>query len=62
MLIDQEWYEKHKDDITEEDIGSLGIEVILDGKKLGYIRQSSEKGKLKAVLESQNPEERANAG
>jgi len=57
MLVDREWYSKHKNDFSREDIDSLGIEVSVGGKRLGEIRQRDKKGKLKAVLETQDYKE-----
>ena len=56
MLVEREWLDKHKNDFTQEDIDSLGIEIIVDERKLGNIRQGDRKGKLKSVLESQRGE------
>ena len=50
MLCSQEWYEKHKDDYTEEEIAALGIEISVGGKKYPEIRQGDKKGKAAKLL------------
>ena len=50
MLCDQEWYEKHKDDYTEEEIAALGIEITVDKRKFPQIRQGDRKGKAAELL------------
>ncbi len=44
MLCGQEWYEKHKDDYTEEDIAALCIEISMDKRKYPKILQGGTKG------------------
>ena len=50
MLCDQEWYEKHKDDYTEEDIAALGIKITVDKRKFPQICQDGKKGKVAELL------------
>ena len=50
MLCDQEWYEKHKDDYTEEEIAALGIIITVDKKKYPKIHQGDKKGKVGKLL------------
>ncbi len=50
MLCSQEWYKKHKDDYTEEDIAALGIEITVDKRKFPKIRQGGNKGKVGKLL------------
>ncbi|KKN16362.1 hypothetical protein LCGC14_0976570 [marine sediment metagenome] len=50
MLCDQKWYEKHKDDYTEEEIAALGIEITVDKRKFPKIRQGDRKGKAAELL------------
>lgn len=51
MLCDEEWYQKHKDDYTEEEIAALGIEISVEGRKYPQIRQGDKKGKASELLE-----------
>ena len=46
MLCGQKWYQKHKDDYTEDDIAALGIEISMGGKKYPQILQGDRKGKV----------------
>ena len=50
MLCDREWYEKHKDDYTEEEIAALGIEITVDKRKYPKIRQGDKKGRAAELL------------
>ncbi len=50
MLCDKEWYEKHKDDYTEEDIAALGIEITVDKRKFPKIHSGDKKGKASEIL------------
>ena len=49
MLCSKEWYQKHKDDYTDEEIAALGIEISVGEKKYPRIRQG-QKGKVKKLL------------
>ena len=51
MLCSPEWYEKHKNDYTEEEIAALGIEITVDKRKFPQIRQGDKKGKASKLLE-----------
>ncbi len=50
MLCGQEWYEKHKDDYTEEDIAALCIEISMDKRKYPKILQGGTKGIVGELL------------
>ena len=50
MLCSQEWYKKHKDDYTEEDIAALGIEITVEKRKFPKIHQGDRKGKVGKLL------------
>lgn len=52
MIIDWEWYEKHKGDYTEEEIAELGIEISSDGQKYPEILQGDKRGKVKKLVEA----------
>jgi len=51
MLCDREWYEKHKNDYTPEEIAALGIEITVDKRKYPKIRQGDKKGRAAELLE-----------
>ena len=51
MLCSEEWYKKHKDDYTAEEIAALGIEISVGGKKYPRIRYGDKKGKASELLE-----------
>lgn len=57
MLIDYEWYRKHRQDISQEEIDSLGIAVTAGGKSLPPILQKDKKGKVKQLVEVFSEEE-----
>ncbi len=50
MLCGQEWYKKHKDDYTEEEIAALGIEITVDKRKFPKIHQGDREGKAAELL------------
>ena len=51
-LCGEEWYEKHKDDYSQDEIDALGIVVSVDGKAHAEIRQGHRKGLVEALIES----------
>jgi len=50
MLCSPEWYEKHKNDYTEEEIATLGVEITVDKRRFPQIRQGDKKGKTAELL------------
>ena len=50
MLCDQEWYQRHKGDYTEEEIAALGIEITVGEKKYPRVRQGDKKGRVEKLL------------
>jgi len=50
MLCDQEWYQKHKDDYTPEEIAALGIEITVDKRKYPEIHHGDKKGGVGKLL------------
>jgi len=49
MLVTQEWFDKHKDDYTQEEIDALGIEISMNGHAVPKINQGEGKRVSKVI-------------
>lgn len=48
MLVDRDWYEVHKGDHTQKELEGLGMELFVDGHKVGEIKNNEKKKRGKS--------------